>query len=153
MNQSSQRSGPRSLAAASRAAFSSWLDACSPQLASEIAVGHETAGGLAFSLTRWPELEGSLTPTGLDIAAMRDGECWDLLLSLDVDPTEISSAWACLICEAEGKHERFATLEALWRDHLLDPLEAWIAKELASARGLKFYQQGGATWASLRKGA
>lgn len=153
MNQSSQPSGPKTLAASNRAAFSSWLDACSPQLACEIAVGHETAEGLTFSLTRWPELEGGLTPTGLDIAAMRDGECWDFLLSLDVDPVEISSAWACSICEAEGRHERFETLEALWRDHLFDPLEAWIAKELAPARGLEFHQRGGATWASLHKGA
>ena len=130
-------------------AFLLWLDERTSQLGCEIAIVHVAAEILTFSLTRWPELEGSITPTGLDIAAMRDGECWDLLLSLDVDPVEISSGWACSICDSEGKHERFATLDFLWCDHLFDPLEAWIAMELAPTRELEFHQQGGATWVSL----
>ena len=130
-------------------AFRSWLGERDPQLSPGIVPGHEIAHALIFSLVGWPELEGSLTPTGLDIAAMRDGECWDLLLSLDVDPVEISSAWACSICEAEGKHERFATLDALWRDHLFDPLGEWIAKELAPARELEFQRLDGGRWARL----
>ena len=58
---------------------------------------------------------------------------------------------ACSLCEQEGKHRIFPTLEALWLDHLFRPLEDWINTKLGAAWAVALYRTdgGGATWARL----
>ena len=130
-------------------AFLRWLDA-HPRLPVLIIVGRHTATKVEFSIEDWPELEGSVTEHGLDIAAVKDGDCWDLLLSLDAAPVQHGSEWACSICEAEGRSTRFSSRKALWRDHLFDALGTWIVEKLAPAARIEFHRAGcGSTWARL----
>ncbi|MDQ2762100.1 MAG: hypothetical protein M3Y22_00950 [Pseudomonadota bacterium] len=81
--------------------------------------------------------------------AMRGGESWDLLLSLDVSPIALSAGgFACGCCPSDER-EVFPSLEALWRDHLFDPLLVWINTDLALAKAIALFRSGGATWARL----
>ena len=131
-------------------AFRDWLAERSPHLPVEIVVGNLTDTAQEFAFAGWPELECSVTDRGLDVAAMKDGECWDVLLSLDVVPVQRGSEWVCSICEAEGRTKWFATPEALWRDHLFEPLEEWVVERLAPAEQVRFHRIGcGSTWARL----
>ena len=62
-----------------------------------------------------------------------------------------STGYVCWICEAEGKHRAFPTIEALWRNHLFRPLEDWITTKLADAQAVALCRSdsGGTTWTRL----
>jgi hypothetical protein len=99
-----------------------------------------------------PVLIGSLATCGdLVISAEWEGECWDFLLSEEVRPALSQEGFVCSLCEQEGKHRIFPTLEALWLDHLFRPLEVWINTKLDAAWAVALYRRdgGGATWARL----
>ena len=132
-------------------AFLYWLRERRPPLPINIIVGDQTAEKVEFTFAGWPELECWVTESGLDIAAMKDGGCWDLLVSLDVVPVAHSHEWGCEICDKEGRSTRFQSRDALWRDHLFEPLEQWIMGKLAGATRIEFHQLAGkgATWANL----
>lgn len=105
---------------------------------------------MEFKFQGWPDLDCSVTEQGLDVAAMNDGECWDLLLSLDVVPIDHGGEWGCEICDKEGRPDRFKTRGALWRNHLFDQLEEWIVERLAAAAEVEYHKFGtGSTWARL----
>lgn len=87
-------------------------------------------------------------PTGISIAVMLDDECWDFLFDEEVVPENDEAAWHCSLC-ATSDRRLFPSVEALWMDHLFDPLRRWIDKQLRPATALEFHQVEGATWARL----
>lgn len=93
-------------------------------------------------------LRGYGHPTGMSIAAMLDDECWDFLFDEDVVLESDAVAWYCSLC-APSDRRLFPSAEALWVDHLFDPLRRWIDKQLRPATALEFHRVEGATWARL----
>jgi hypothetical protein len=84
----------------------------------------------------------------MSIAAMLDDECWDFLFDEDVVLESDAVAWYCSLC-APSDRRLFPSAEALWVDHLFDPLRRWIDKQLRPATALEFHRVEGATWARL----
>jgi hypothetical protein len=74
---------------------------------------------------------------------------WDALLSLDVNPRRSAGGYICECCEPEER-KIFRSIEALWRDHLFDPLLNWINGELASADAIGLYGSPSQGWMSAK---
>jgi hypothetical protein len=72
-----------------------------------------------------------------------DGSWWDMLLDLEAGVVRRSGGWTCWWCEQEGKRPMFPSREALWADHLYEPLLAWTNERLAPARALALTGGGG----------
>lgn len=131
-----------------RRAFLDWLAAEGAGHAGRIGIRHCTGRMLMFRFDcGHPFLQGVLRPNGLTVWAQANGVYWDAVLDLDVHPVRRGDAWHCGLC-AEPRLS-FLSREALWRDHLFDPLAGWMDRKLAPAEALAFFKRGGATWAQL----
>jgi hypothetical protein len=134
-------------------AFRAWLDEARPRLAVGINIQSSTADVTEFSFdVANPVLTGALTARGdLTVSAEWKGDCWDFLLSEEARPKQTPAGIVCSICESEGKHRVFASVDALCHDHLFDPFETWINTKLAVAQSVALYRasDGGSTWARL----
>lgn len=130
-------------------AFLACLDESKGQLKREVRVGRRTDRFIEFGFdVGGSALRGSLGRDEIVVAAEEGGECWDFLLSHEVLPVRVAAGVVCGLCE--GDEERvFASREALWRDHLFEPLGAWVNEELATATSLAMYREDGGTWAKL----
>ena len=81
-------------------------------------------------------LSGWVTECALTIPVDFNDRTWDLLISLDVlAKAQTGGGFVCDLCEGSARVV-FPTIEALWRDHLLDPFAAWIVEELLPAKVL-----------------
>ncbi len=96
------------------------------------------------------QVTAALTRSEINVEACEQGECWDLLLSLDVSPQRITDGYECSLCLPEAKTV-YPSREALWRDHLFEPFFEWCNGVLANAQWLALYRaaNGGTTWAKL----
>jgi hypothetical protein len=104
---------------------------------------------LELSFVEVPVLSVSLLPHEINIAANLVGECWDFLLSFDAFPAKTAAGYICRECPSECQTV-FASRDALWRDHLFEPLLDWINTKLAAADAIGFYGRAGhSTWARL----
>lgn len=133
-------------------AFAAWLADPVLGLALPVTLASEAERSSFLIHTQMASLEGWVTGSGLTIPATVEGETWDLLLSLDVLPVAMAGGFVCELCKHQDRRV-FLTVEALWRDHLFDPLSAWINDRLSRAKVLAFYQteNKGATWAELHE--
>lgn len=68
--------------------------------------------------------------------------CWDLLMDVDVVPQQVPGGWVCGICRAEKpapKVTLFSDREALWADHLFEPLLEFVNNRFAKAEALALW--------------
>lgn len=93
-------------------------------------------------------LHGHAHPVGISIAAIKDGECWDFLFDEDLTATRDAGGWFCSLCP-EDDRPSLPTIDALWKAHLFDRLQAWVGEKLRPATVLEFHRADGATWAHL----
>lgn len=96
-----------------------------------------------------PYLSISLTDE-IGIHVTKHGIWWDALRFFEVYPQRVDGGYQCALCNTEAQ-ETYATLDALWRDHLFEPFLAWVNDTLVPARYLGIYGfiDEGATWARL----
>lgn len=96
-------------------------------------------------------LSASLSPDGLNVYVTWQGECWDLLCSLEASPFHTAEGWKCRQCVIENADSArfFPSRESLWQDHLFEPFLRWVNEKLAPARWLRVSRTQGATWAEL----
>jgi len=99
-----------------------------------------------------PALGIFIRPTGLDVTVYWQGECWDLLLSVDLEARSTGMGWYCEFCEPDGRGH-FDTLESLWADHFFNPLADWLRTVLMPGRFLvlECTAERGATWVSVSR--
>jgi len=99
-----------------------------------------------------PALGIFMRPTGLDVTVSWQGECWDLLLSVDLEAKSTGTGWHCELCEPDGR-ANFDTLEALWVDHLFNPMADWLRTVLMPGKFLVMERtaERGATWVSVSR--
>jgi hypothetical protein len=96
----------------------------------------------------------SLSDNGIEIYAVRSGECWDIIWDSDISPKEFDNGWGCGLCIdawAKGlypKPDVYASPNDLWIEHTLGPFRGWLEKLVASA-GIAFIDYDGATDARL----
>jgi hypothetical protein len=64
------------------------------------------------------------------------GECWDLLVSLDVMPTKQGQNHICGFCLPEHQIP-YPDRASLWKDHLFEPFLTWVNNTLAPAKWLR----------------
>ncbi len=75
---------------------------------------------------------------------------WDTLICFEVYPKRIGAEYQCGLCDLDAR-KNFATLDALWRDHVFEPFLVWVNDTLVPARWLSVYGflDEGATWTRL----
>jgi hypothetical protein len=133
--------------------FIGWLERTG--LPVEIAVEKVQPDHVSFGLTSWPNLKGTLGNTGIDIYAMREGDCWDILWCNDLAARKVEDGWVCWWClDAAEKGlcpqpPRYSTPEGLWIAHTFEAFRKWILEELAGAEGVGYWGDDGVTWAGL----
>lgn len=130
-------------------AFFAWFDEARPRLKRDISIVRRTDRSVEFTFHAGTDaLRGWLYRNEVVIAVDYDGTCWDLLIAYDVYPRKIADGYICTECPPDAQHIH-PSREALWRDHLFDPLLRWVNEELATATGLALYDYTGMTCAEL----
>ena len=134
--------------------FLAWLERT--KLTETVIIDKIEPDHVGFSLKGWPYLVGSLRDNGIDIYAMRQGECWDILWCSDIAPHQTEDGWVCWMCQDASDRglypppERFSTARALWTTHTFEALQHWIASDLDLAEGIGYWGKPDcATWAKL----
>lgn len=87
----------------------------------------------------------------IEVHVQAYGRHWDIILPwLDCMPVQHPDGWECSMCE-KGHQQSFPTCEAIWQDHIFNPLKQWINETLATSQALVLGSTGnnGATWARL----
>ena len=94
------------------------------------------------------KIEVVLTRWEINVAVIHEGECWDLLTSLETIPELAPSGfYYCLLCKEPPEY--FVSREVLWQVHLFEPFLEWLNTTLISKPKVELHQSGGATWATL----
>ena len=135
-------------------AFLSWLEENRDRFAVEIRLGARTDEVQEFSFAGINRaIEGALTSDEINVYAIHDNDCWDILLSVDAEPKRAhGGGFFCERCLTDARRA-FADRPALWADHLFDPLLEWVNEDLARAKWLALDgSPGWATWARLMPG-
>ena len=87
--------------------------------------------------------------SGISVAVMYQGECWDMIGDFDVAEERTDKGWMCRL-DLPEKRQCWQTRELLWTEHCFEPFLEWCNETLAQARWLAFYQcREGSTWAKL----
>jgi hypothetical protein len=79
-----------------------------------------------------PAIGASLTTRHLTVFVEWEDRVWDFLLYFDVWPRLAVGGYVCEHCRPEQR-TTFPDMEALWRDHLFEPLAEWIDEKLSAA--------------------
>jgi hypothetical protein len=89
----------------------------------------------------------------LDVSAsfQLNGECLDTAGWFDAAPLRVAGSYRCGFCDDQGSSAAYPSLDALWEDHVFEPLMAWINKELTNIIRIDFCQNsnGGMSWVDL----
>lgn len=131
-------------------AFTSWFAAAGLHelVAVEPCVDRDTVD-ISF-LIGGRALQGYAHRFGISIAAMLGEECRDILFDEDVVRVNDGAAWFCSLCEPNDRRF-FPSIEALWVDHLFDPLRRWTDEQLRPATELEYHLVDGGTGVRLTK--
>ena len=132
-----------------KAAFGLWADnqGSGPSLILKSRHRHHHSYVMADITT---SLRIVVTSHTLSVVVVHAGQCWDLLLDLDVVPVRIGSQYQCKHCRLDGSSESYPNRKALWKDHILDPFRNWLLEKLCPARYLNLWgKPGSSTWATL----
>jgi hypothetical protein len=134
------------------AIFLAWLERS--VLPVGVVVANSKPNHVRFGIEGWNCLHGSLSDNGIEIYAVRNGECWDIIWDSDIAPTEFDNGWGCGLCidawekGLYPKPESYGSPEVLWIEHTLVPFRGWLEKLVRSA-GIAFIDYDGATEAKL----
>ena len=130
------------------AIFLAWLERSA--LPVRIVVANRKPNHVGFSIEGWNCLHGSLSDNGISIYASLGEVCYDIIWDSDISPTEFDGSWGCGLCidawekGLYPKPSSYASPEALWVEHTLEPLRDWLVK-LETSTGIAFIDYGGAT--------
>jgi hypothetical protein len=129
-------------------AFRSFLVEKSSRLAVAICLGRRTDELWEFTFDGVNgAIRGALTAYEIEVMATFRREPWGLLLNLDAEPKRCAAGYVCAACNEE-KRRTFASREALWADHLFEPLLEWVNETLGVAKWLALFGDPHfATWA------
>ncbi len=124
--------------------FHAWLQSNGHRLAIAIKVEETPRGALELAfLGVNPVLIGHLREGNFCVAVeFEEGDCWDLLIDIDAEPTPIIGGYmnASLLPEYHGN---YPTLEAFWVAELFEPMLHWINDKLTQAKWIALYRWDG----------
>jgi len=127
-------------------AFVKWLAAARSRLEIAVEVRARDRRQIELSFIGINSAIGaSLTIRQLNIFVEWEGQNWDTLLSLDVWPGLAVGGYICEHCRPEQR-TTFPALEALWRDHLFEPLLEWTNGKLSAADAVGLYGSSSKGW-------
>ncbi len=120
-------------------AFLSWLDMNHERFDVKIRLGARTDAVQEFSFAGIVgAISGAVTPYEINVYVIHEGDCWDLLLSLDAYPKRTRGGFFCADCAPDAR-AFFPDRPALWADHLFEPLLQWVNESLATAKWLALF--------------
>jgi hypothetical protein len=132
--------------------FLAWLERTPLPL--RLVVANIDPNHVKFSIEGWDCLRCSLNHCGIEIYAVRGGECWDIIWDSDISLKEFDNGWGCGLCIdawQQGLYPKpasYASPRAVWIEHTLEPFRDWLEK-LAASAGIAFIDYDGATEARL----
>lgn len=86
------------------------------------------------------------------VAAMREGDTWDLLFSSElVVKRRTSQGVVCTWCEPASR--AFPCIDALWLAHDFEPLRVWLDRHFSDGPDVEFHCVDGATWVRIARGS
>lgn len=131
--------------------FAEWHDANADRFLVPVRRGDFTEGSLRLDLPGLGlenTLYAALQDSEITVYAAVEGECWDLLVSLDMaEPRRVEGGWVCRHCVSGVSFtgitpKLYGSRKDLWRDHLFEEFLAWVNGRLARADTLAFYRFG-----------
>lgn len=95
-------------------------------------------------------LHGYAHPAGINVSAIKDGECWDFLFDEDLVAKRDAAGWFCALCPSYDRRH-YPSIAELWTVHFFEALSKWIDDKLRPATTIAFHGHNGATSAKLVK--
>jgi hypothetical protein len=132
-------------------AFLSLLEENRDRFALDVTRGKRTDTVQQFSFAGInPAISGALTTYEIEVWAIHDGHCWDILFNVGAEPKRApGGGYVCHLCRPDSR-QVFASRMALWTDHLLEGLLPWVNDNLARAKWLALFgSPEQASWARL----
>ena len=129
---------------------------CVPDGPLRLLVQQHARGGISarlpgFNPVLWlyvQPMDDGLDYGDLSLAVDWQGECIDLLVSLDAKPEPHAGGYRCALCEPD-QAVWHADLSSFWEAELFGLFAQWAREELLPARVLSLWRSDGASWASL----
>lgn len=136
-------------------AFFRWLAENSQRFAVPIRISRRTDQRIEITFVGInPILSISLSKE-IWVCVTWENEIWDCLCNFEADPQHVKKGYICKFCDPEMR-EIFPDREALWRDHLFEPLLEWVNTDLVQASYIRLNSTDGndkgSTWAKLIQG-
>jgi hypothetical protein len=139
---------PRSIRPRIQRAFFQWWHSQRDRFAVPLHVVSRRADRLELGIVGLTPLITITLTWEICAAVQRQGQWWDLILSLEALPHRTPKGYICEMCDADGR-TIYPSRETLWIDHLFEPFLHWVNDELANAHWLALYLSVGGTWAKL----
>ncbi len=139
-------------------AFFHWLVQNRHRLALDLLIKKRTDRYADFSFVGINHaISAGLSDHSLSVVIEYEGECLDMLISLDCVIKHGRAGYFCDLCEdyhsgtypGEEFTKVFPTRAEVWAADLFEPFLEWVNDKLAPARWLGLYGTEGATWARL----
>lgn len=130
-------------------AFIAWLSTARPRFKLPVSIVACTKRHIRCRLLGCTRAIDITLTTELTVCALRDNECWDVLLWLDVQAQKTQGRYFCALCPPENR-DSYASRDALWCAELFEPFLTWVNQHAAQASWLDFHATaGGSTWAKF----
>lgn len=130
-------------------AFLKWLQENRHHFLVPIDIKHRTDRTIELSFAGYhPCLSACLSSWCINVPAIWQGQCWDLLCSFESSPSPVTGGYHCLLCSPENRRI-FSSRDALWTNEVFEPFLNWVNETLAPANWIVLYDSEGATTAKL----
>lgn len=131
-------------------AFEQWLAQHGDTFAVPVSISRRYTDHLELVIKGYTSALNITLGRDLIVAVEHNGECWDLLISLEALPQKTREGYICGLCLPEHL-VNYPTPEAMWRNHLFEPFRDWVNDKLAPCHWIALYgsSEEGATWVTL----
>jgi hypothetical protein len=127
-------------------AFFEWLDTARPRLKIPMELRALTGRQIELAFVGINSAIGAtLTTRELSVFVEWEGRIWDFFRCFDVWPRLAIGGYICEHCRPEQR-TIFPCMQALWQDHLFEPLLEWINGKLAAADAVGLYGSTSSGW-------
>jgi len=117
-------------------AFVRWLKANRTRFRTPLRIFKRTDRLLCFSFDNVSHfLTGSLSTWEIIVEVQYENTSWDLIFVAEQSAQRVPGGYHCRLCLPEFK-KLFPSREALWTEHLFEPLLTWVNEELSPAHWL-----------------
>ena len=117
--------------------FAGWLRKNRSRLPMRLLVRQRRGdGGRDYRFPDAPDFRVLVDNRGIEVRVVHEGEVFDTLIDLDIEPRRDAAGYYCAWCEDQGHAERFPDRATLLAQHAFEPFAEWCREMLRADKRL-----------------